>query len=63
MMVALNTTSYAANRLAGTPTPNLPSCLGCIIASLVGLRQSLASHHPSFYLCLDEEVLATDGHG
>ena len=31
MMVALNTTGYATNPFAGTPIPNLPSYLGCII--------------------------------
>ncbi len=41
MMVALSTTRYAADELAGTPIPNLPSCLRCIIARLVGLRRSL----------------------
>ena len=41
MMVALNTTGYAANKLAGGLTPNLPSYLGCMIARLVGLRGSL----------------------
>ena len=29
------------NELAGTPIPNLPSCLRCIIRRLVGLRRSL----------------------
>ena len=39
MTVAFNTTGCAANELAGTPIPNLPLCLRCIIARLVGLSE------------------------
>jgi len=63
MMVALNTTRDAANKLAGTPIPNLPSYLGCIIARLVGLRRSLVSRNTIPATRRVVRTLAVDGSG